>query len=78
MSDRSYCHSELHAHEGTGGHIAPTVAAAGLTVNERVERLRAAFAGTRPEILVADWANFGNEWGQGGGFDNKVVFEKYT
>lgn len=78
MTDGSFCHSELGAHEGSGDQIAPTPASPGLTVNERVQRLRAALAATRPEIIVADWANFGNEWGQGGGFDNKVVFEKYT
>lgn len=50
----------------------------GLTIDERVQRLRTAFAGIGASKIGADWANFGNEWGQGGGFDNKVVFEKYT
>lgn len=50
-------------------------AARGLSIGERVERLRAALQEEAPSLLRADWGNFHNEWGQGGGFDNTYRFE---
>lgn len=46
-----------------------------LSINERVERLRAALKAESPSLLHAEWGNFANEWGQGGGFDNTYRFE---
>jgi hypothetical protein len=45
------------------------------TLDERINRLRAVLAQTSPSMTKSDWGNFGNDWGQGGGFDNFNNFE---
>ena len=40
---------------------------------ERVARLREAMAHAEPSVLQGDWGNFGNDWGQGGGFGKQAA-----
>jgi len=48
------------------------------SLEERVLRLRSVLADSGERTSPSDWGNFGNDWGQGGGFDKKTYFEKNT
>lgn len=46
-----------------------------LTLDQRINRLRDVLKQPSSSLTKSDWGNFGNDWGQGGGFDNFRNFE---
>ncbi len=45
------------------------------TLDERINRLRAVLAESNLSMTKSDWGNFGNDWGQRGGFEKFNNFE---